>query len=475
MGWPIPLLSEGPPARKPSLWIIGTAVLGILMVGIALVLVAWTIFHKDTAGIPFWICLIGLPLLACAAFIALVLQFYGMADFRARCWAAFSERIRLGWQRWARNNVVLKAAATLTSTSALAEKIAGLEGSAPRNKTEVLELKDIESGIFASRTQAVFRHLLDELRPEILDASAQGTIRVVVWAGASADHEAVEKIARAAWNSLELPLCGIFSVSSEADWSFIGAQVLRRLTPHLVLCAQLHDNGDALKMFSESAVALMFDRSSARRQGAGPVVRLYRPMPASVITMRTDLSQLGEVGPFKLGQIRTAWNCGLGKAEGYALTRAVGDHGLVLDGGTNGLVNVSECIGPIGPIIPWLSLGLAAELVRYSQGPQLLAIQQGKDVQLAIAAADSPVPVPRTNLAMAADLRGAGLFVCVVPWFALLLGVLFGSADLFLWVVSGAAAAALCVPVLMLLHPVLVRFRAVRAVLSAGGRMPVRG
>jgi len=445
------------------------------MVCAVLVVISWPILHGKTTGLPFWLCLGGLPFLACTGFLAFVLQFHAMAVFYTRCWNQTGRTANIAWQRWSRRHVVLRATSTLTPTTELAEKIAGLAGSAPQNRTEVLKLKGFDSDLSASRTQMVFERLLDDLKADIRAAATGAAMHVMTWAGEGANPDDISRMARAAWKSLDLPLCAVFSARAQIEWSSVGQHALRRSTPLLILCAQLHENGDALAAFSESAVALLFDQTPARQRGNQPVVRVYRPMPTSIVTMRADLEQFGEVGPFRLGQIRTAWNCALGKAEGFALVKAVADAGLVLDGAGSGTVSLSGCIGPAGPVCPWLSLGLAAELVRYGQGPQLLAIAQGRDVELTVAAAGPPVPVPQSGHAAGADLRGAALLVCVAPWLVVLIGVLFETADLFPWIVAGVFAAGAFAVLFMLAHPLLVRARAARDVLAAGGRMPARG
>lgn len=475
MGWPIPHLSGAPDVVRPSPWFIGVAAVGIVFVCAVLVVVLWPALHGNATGTPFWLCLAGVPLLACAAFLGLVMQIYGMAVLRGRCWNVITNRMNIAWQRWSRRHVVLKAASTLTPTGELAEKIAGLAGSVPQNKTEVLLLEGFDSDFDVSRTEAVFRRLLGDLRTAINAAASNGTMRVMVWSAEDAHRESVDAMARAAWRSLDLALYATFASPSHIEWPSIGQRVLRGSTPLLILCAQLHDNGEVFKAFSESAVALLFDRPTVREHSNRPVVRLYRPMPTSVVTMRDDLRQLAEFGPFRLGQLRTAWNGGLGKAEGYTLATAVGDSGLVLQGGTAGIVSLSDHIGPVGPISPWLSLGLAAELVRYGQGAQLLAIQQGERAELAIAAADPPIPVSQGSEAIGADLRGAGLLVCISPWFPVLIGIMIGSADLFPWFVFGVVAAGVLALLFMLLQPLLVRSRAARDLLAAGGRMPTQG
>ncbi|MET3449612.1 hypothetical protein [Ralstonia sp. 1138] len=472
MGWPVPQRIEAPAVQKPSAWFVGLVCGGLLVVTAALVVFVWPSIHGQATGWQFWLCLLGLPTLVCAVFLGLFLHFHEMAVFRSACIALYSLLVMLVWQRWSRRYVVVVAAATLTSEDSLAEKIAGLAGSAPQNKMVVTKLEEFEGELDGNRVELVLARLLENLSSAINALGADCSLNVQVWTGGTQDPAAFDASMRTLWEKLALLPHPKFAATETLSWSMVEQHALNQAAPLLVLCVQLHDADEALAQFSESAAGLLFDAASTPQRGGRPAVRLFRSQPVSIGSMRADLVQLGEVGAVALKQVRIAWNCGLGKAEGYELSQAIADSGLVLKGGATGMVSLSDCIGPTGPISPWVSLGLATELSRYGQEAQLLAVQEANQVTLAVIATAARESVPDKASMPSVDLRGAALLVCSVPWLSGLLAALLKSADLFPWMIASLVVAGLFALLTMLVHPLTVRISAEREVMDVGARLP---
>ncbi|WP_143134678.1 hypothetical protein [Burkholderia ubonensis] len=473
VAWPVPTLKHVQHAIKPPVWLAGMGCVFVLSVAAALVVLVWPAKHGSAAGGPFWVCLAGLPIAACLAFSGLLLHLYGMAVYRRDCSNTSIESMSATWQKWARRSVVVKGSSTLTAEDNLAEKIVGLEGAAPQNKTLITELKKFEGGFQRSRTELVFARLLEDLRSAIGALVPGKPLRIVVWTGADAEFPAIEDDIRTLWTVLGLKRHPMVEGVGTISWSLIEQHVVARREPLLIIGAQLHDVGGPLKQYSESGVALLFDVARSEKPSATPIVRLFRSMPTSIESVAEDIEQLGRVGPIPLERLRTAWNGGLGKAEGHALSRAIGDSGLILKGGANGIVNLSECIGPAGPISPWLSLGLAAELIRYGQGSQLLAVPTDDGIELAVASTKSRLSPVNSIAAPTLDLRGAGMLVCAAPCFGTLVAIMLNASDVFPWIMANIAGAGILAMVSMFVHPLLIRSLANRDVVDAGGRLPM--
>ncbi|KXV04153.1 hypothetical protein CR51_14390 [Caballeronia megalochromosomata] len=472
MSWPVLKFEELPAPQKPSPWLVAVCSIGVMFAAAVVIFVSWPKLHEQSGGIEFWLCLVGIPLMLGLALWCAILHFAGMAAFGVDCLAYYTDAVLLAWQRWGRQYAVLGGFSVLLVEDALAEKIAGLSEAAPRNKSEVRRLEEIAEDFKSTRTEQVLERLLRGSKDAVLSSGIDDTLRIIASTGEHTDAGEIEQSILKQWDALNLRIPVTVEPVSEISWPVIERSVIDERTPVLLLSVQLHDNGDEFARFTESAVALLFQPNLPQLDSGAPVVRIYRSMPASTASMLTDFQQLGESGAVPLARIRTGWNCNLGKADGYALSRAVGDCGLVLEGGTSGMVNVSDSIGPVGPISPWISLALAAELVQYGQGPQLLASQEGKQARLYITCADEPASSLRMGVPPLSASHTSVFLVGLLPIFTILFGVLFKAADLFPWVAAGVAGAMILALALRLLHPGLVQMRAMKEVEALGGRLP---
>ncbi|WP_250500267.1 hypothetical protein [Caballeronia sp. GAWG1-5s-s] len=472
MGWPIPKFEELPVSKGPSVWLLGVASIGLILVTTSIVFFSWPKHHEHSGDMEFWLCLLGVPSTISSAFLCAVWHRASMTAFGTSCFKYYASAVLLVWQRWTRQYVVLSGFSILLVEEAMAEKIAGLSGTAPQNKTDVRRLEGIVDDFRSNRAERITERLLRELKDTLVSSSIEGTLRIVAWAGSAIDAELTEITLRKQWDRLDLSIRASVEVVSEISWQTIERSVIDERSHVLLLCIQLHDDGGYLAQFTESAVAHLFQPSLPRLDSGVPVVRIYRAMPVSTASMCADFQQLGESGAIPLADIRSGWHCNLGKAEGYALSRAVGDSGLVLEGGTSGMVSVCDCIGPVGPINPWVSLALAAELVQYGQGAQLLACQEGRQAFLLVASANEATSPRRMDPPPPSASHASVVLVSICPIFAVLLGVFFKAPDFFPWLAAGVAGAVMCALALRLFHPGMVRIRTVSEIEAQGGRLP---
>jgi hypothetical protein len=475
MGWPVPSVPDGQEPSPPSPWFIVALCVVCLVVGTALTLLLWPTARGTAGNFRFWTCLAGLPAVVAVILVAALFHLYGMQKLYRDCWDDCCKALDRAWRAWARRHVALTAFSTLTPESDLAERIAGLAGEAPKNKTKVLTLEGFDSDFRANRIESVLNHLIERLKPALDELRAEQTVRALVLTGSQAEGEAIRTMTEGLWRRLDIRPHIEVTPIAELRWTTIEDYAVRERTPLLILCAQLHDAGAHLQQFTEAATGLLLEHAVRRTRDGLPAVRIFRSIPTAIESFKADLAQLGEMGPVELAKLRIGWSCGLGKAERYALEEALVSGRIVLKGGSKGITQLDDCIGPTGPINPWLSLGLAAELVQYGQGAQLLAVQDGNRVRMAVADALTPTVTEARGGDRTRDLRGAATLICAAPWIAILLAVIFRPVDTFPWIMAGIASAVLLTLLLLLLHPVMVESRAARDVEAAGGRLPVDG
>jgi hypothetical protein len=270
MGWPIPQLEKTSHPAKPSPWLVVAVAMGGLMIGDVLILLLWPASRGKTAGLSFWLCLIGLPIATSVGCVGIVYHFHGIRVLYCDARNLLGQAIHSAWQRWAHRHAVLSAFSTLTPEASLAERISGLAGTAPQNKSRVLRLEGFDGDYHADRTEVVLKHLLDDIKPRLNALGTDQTLQVSVWVGAEANLDSVNASATVIWESLALRPHARIEAVQRIEWSMIDRQVLTLGAPLLILCAQLHDGGGELAKFTESASALLFE--PPRRQTSCRVV-----------------------------------------------------------------------------------------------------------------------------------------------------------------------------------------------------------
>ncbi|WP_322028900.1 hypothetical protein [Paraburkholderia sp. J76] len=471
MGWPIPRIPVVREAKAPSVWLIAGLCVVCYFVAAILTLLLWPSASGTARNPRFWACIAGAPTVAVILLVMTIFHWHWMDVLYRTFWNVLARAIDLAWRRWARLNVAITAFSTLAPESELAEKIAGLAGNAPQNKTEVRTLQGFEADLHTSRTEIVLARLLDDLKPTLDQLGSRQILRVVVWAGKCDEPSGLGDALARRWRSTSILPHAQVEVVSEVSWSSVERYV-RQGGALLLLCAQLHDAGEEAPQYTEIAVGLLFEPvTSARRPGISPV-RLFRSMPTAIESLGADLRQFGGAGAIELAKFRMGWSCGLGKPEKYALAQAITDCGLALKGGANGLISLDDCIGPVGPFSPWISLALVTELAGYGQGAQLLALQEGNTLRLAAAAlTESSVPLEAPGEA-SRNLGAGAVLVCLSLWIALLLAVLVRPANTFVWILGGIGVAILLAILLLFIHPWIVQTRVERDIKDAGGHLP---
>lgn len=472
MGWPVPHLPEEQQTKPISAWLIVGLCAFCLFVGVILTLLLWPSASGTARDPRFWACLFGFPAAASIALIALAFHLHSMETFYSGLWSVARRAIDVAWCRWARESLAIAAFVTVTPEVELAERIAGLSGDAPRNKNKVLKLEDVKADFKSSRTEVALSHMVKDLKPRLDILGSRQTLRVLVWTGGGTEPTGLVEAVKALWKEYSILPHGQIEFVSELVLSGVERYVRQQRSPLLLLCAQLQDTGEDTQQFTEAAVGLLFEPVNIVRRSDVAPVRLYRSMPAAIESLGADLRQLGKVGAIELPRLRMGWGCGLGNAEKYALMQAITDCGLALKGGANGLISLDDCIGPAGPISPWVSLALIAELAQYGQGAQLFALQDGGKLRLGVAALGDATPSLEPGGAASRQLGAASILVCLAPWVALLTTVVMRPAKTFAWVMTGIGIAGALALVLLLLHPLSVRARVDRDIEEAGGRLP---
>ncbi len=472
MGWPIPRIPVVREAKAPSVWLVVGLCAVCFLVGAILTLLLWPSASSTAQNPRFWACIVGAPTVAAILLVMTIFHWHWMDVLYRTFWNVMTRAIDLAWRRWARANVAITAFATLSPEGDLAEKIAGLAGNAPQNKIEVQTLQGFEADLHASRTEIVLARLLEDLKPTLDQLGSRQTLRVLVWSGKSGEPHGLGEAVSRRWRSTSILPHAQVEVVPEVSWPGVERYVRQQRGALVLLCAQLHDAGDEAHQYSETAVGLLFEPvKSVRRPGIAPV-RLFRSMPTAIESLGADLRQFGDAGAVELARFRMGWSCGLGKPEKYALTQAITDCGLALKGGANGLISLDDCIGPVGPISPWISLALVSELAGYGQGAQLIALQEGNTLRLAAAALTESSAALESPGEATRNLGAGAVLVCLSPWIALLLAVLVHPANTFVWILGGIGVAIFLAILLLFIHPLIVQTRVERDIKDAGGRLP---
>lgn len=148
----------------------------------------------------------------------------------------------------------------------------------------------------------------------------------------------------------------------------------------LIIIIDMHET-DALSKTMENATALLLTNRHIKVDGE-KTVYLFRPL--------FDVTDAEDTLPvyFKTRQVkepRTLWYTGLSRSLKYPLMKVLDDNKLAAD-----RLNLEGSFGDTTEGYRWLGLALAADAVRYAQGPQCVATST--DNKLSIVALSSQLP-----------------------------------------------------------------------------------
>lgn len=389
--WTIPNVGEYQYGKPPSIWWSVLAIVVIQTAGMLIAVLNWE-QGKPVMSELFFERAVLLPLLVSGAVCGVIYAGYEEWIERVDWWNFLCRRERAAWRQWAQAHMAIVNSIALTPEPELAERLLGLEGSAPMNPGKILSLPVTESSAEVSRLGRVLEQLVTPFAVSLARYAPTRAVDVILQ---SADKEDLTEL-RAVWKKLNLPDLVQFG------WVPFGAKQTNietwfdeagKADFRLLLACQLHAEGTE-PAWSEAAVAMLLASPRAVESVKGklrPQARLFRPiaMPSDSVADALETLLASEQTP--RGRIRHVWLSDLPPQSRHAALGAVKDAGLELP-----THDVDRAIGKPGPVSGLLLQALAAQMVAHGQGAQLVASPSAQQVRLNLVGAQC-APVPRVE------------------------------------------------------------------------------
>lgn len=387
--WTIPNVAEYQYGKPPSIWWAVLAVLVIQVAGIVIAILDWD-QSKPVISEPFFVRALLLPLLLSGAVCAVIYSSYENWILRVDWWNFLCRSERAAWRLWTQEHVAILGSVAVTPEPELAERLLGLEGSAPMNPGKILPLPETEAPAGVSRLGLILERLITPLTATLSGMARSGSVEIVLQSGDQQDMT----VLRAVWQKLNLPGLVQFRWVPHAGTANHIETWFADAWPcdfRLLLGCQLHEEGMD-PPWSEAAVALLLTSSDVLRRFEGklrPQARLLRPiaMPSDSMVEAVETLLAAEQTP--RGRIRHLWLTDLPREGRHATRGAVKEAGLEL-----AVHDIDDAIGKPGPANGLLVQALAAQMVAHGQGAQLVASPDARSVRLNLVASQF-APVPR--------------------------------------------------------------------------------
>ncbi|MFP3565145.1 hypothetical protein [Paraburkholderia sp. SIMBA_030] len=410
--WLIPELAEQAELPPPPIWQYGALYLLIELVGAGLVVLAWP-KGQATMTPAFWIAIVGLPALLWGAASGAVYWRYE-EDRNQRAWWNLLGRVRsFRWRNWAHARVAIVSSVVLTPEKGLAERMLGLEGSAPTNPDKTLSLDQFGTSHGRNRLEEVFAGLLTPLRNDIDKLARTNDVEVVLHVGSADCSRDLVRV----WKRLEFRgTPAVKWLAADMEWPLAERWFSEPMPScRIVLACQLRGEGES--EFSEVAVGLVLANPSAleaRRSGVKPQAVIFRPIVAEADDIAQSLTTLLRAEQAAASKIRHVWVSDLEKICARRTDAAVRE--AKLDVSSH---DVDRALGKPGSANPWLLQAAAAEAAQYGQGAQLVATGFRNGVALNIVAhgtEPSDAPPQGTN-----DVVSIGWLIAMTSLFVFIL------------------------------------------------------
>lgn len=426
--WKMLNAQEQEPGKPPSIWWYAVGFVVMLIVGIAIGVSTWDEAGRAITG-GFLIPALVLPLLIWGAFCGVVYSFHEFETERVDYWNFLCRLALATWQESARRHIAVIDSAALTPEPELAERMLGLEGSAPMNPGKTMALPEMEVPTGASRLGLIIEQLIRPLAGRISQITRTNTFEVLLQ---SADEHDLYEL-QAAWKNLNLPnhaCIGWIPLDAKQTKIEHWFDDERQCDFKLVIACQLHA-GQHEPSCSEAAVALLLASGNTVKKSSTnlkPQARLFRPIstpPASVLDALETLLAAEQTPRPRIGHL---WLSGLPRQGHHATTAAVKATGL--DVSTH---DIDHAIGQAGPMNALLLLALAAQMVEHGQGAQLVASPCGEGVLMNLVGTQT-VPVPRVEGGYVRLLNSSACIAMACCFAAVMLGLeTLGASAWWFW------------------------------------------
>ncbi|MBN3830690.1 hypothetical protein [Burkholderia sp. Ac-20344] len=389
--WTIPNVDEYPNRKPPSIWWCVLAIVVIQMAGILIAALTWE-QGKPVMSEEFFARALLLPMLVSGVMCGVIYVGYEEWIERADWWNFLCRNERAMWRQWAQAHVAIVDSIALTPELELAERLMGLEGSAPMNPDKILALPETACSAGESRLARVLERLAAPFATCLARLAPRRGVEVILQ---SADEDDLKEL-RAVWRRLNLPdlvqfrwvAYGATQTNIDTWFDHGGTTDFR-----LLLACQLHTEG-VEPVWSEAAVGMLLVSPRVAREIGGkfrPQARLFRSIATPSDSVVDALETLLAAEQTPRARIRNVWLSDLPRQSRHATLGAI--EALELGFAAH---DVDRAMGKPGPVNGLLLQALAARMVAHGQGAQLVASPSARQVRLNLVGVQR-APVPRVE------------------------------------------------------------------------------
>ncbi|SAL60732.1 hypothetical protein [Caballeronia humi] len=448
LSWKTPDIPEREHGKPPSIWLSVVAFIVTLAAGIVLMVLTWEP-GKSTISGPFFVQLLILLLIWGTA-CALIYVSYEIWIDEVDRWNYLCKLSRAHWRYWAQAHLSMVGSIALTPEAELAERLLGLEGSAPVNLGKALALPAAAAATEQSRIEFVLEQLMTPFAGYLSRFAGVHTFHIVLQSGSEQDESEL----RAVLQKLKLrnlDLVKVLRTEPETEQAMFEQWLSGKSMPDfcLLLGCQLHEEGKE-PSWSEAAVGILFASAAMLTRYADKLklqARLFRPISSASDSVNDSLNTLLAAVQTPTERIKHLWLSRLPRQAHHATLAALKDAGLELPAH-----DVDRAIGKPGPVNSLLLQALAAEMVQHGQGTQLVALPDSEGVMLNLVGVQAalipkvePAYFGRLSLSVSVGAScsfvallflldavgaGSGWFWCVLVGFVLLIPIQFGVSIL---------------------------------------------
>jgi hypothetical protein len=414
--WTIPSTAEVVREEPPTVWVPVVALFTITIAGIILTIINWTpgktIFVAEFFG---WaLCM---PILISGVFCGFWYLPYDDWSDRAEQITYLIRDRYAHWRLWTQARLPLIASAMLTPEVDLAERMLGLDGTPPANAGETLALS--ESGLGdPARIERILEKLLEPMVPQLRQLDGSEAVRVVLQSTDPVQLETLHQVLKRMemrWlhpsNLTHTNEAGNEGALIE-EWIDLRSKIdyygryTRGFEAGLVVALQLHAPQiapDIKPVCTEAAVALLFTSTDLlRKYNFKTQVAVFRPAVTGLTDLSTRMEALHNAAPVPMGKLRHAWMGGHSKLARHNINGMMQERAREAQESEKGEKNavamhdLDRALGLPGPASAWLMQALAAQMVTYGQGPQLVMAPAQTGVMLNLLSAErSSIALPK--------------------------------------------------------------------------------
>ncbi|ELW1647680.1 hypothetical protein KI694_00120 [Enterobacter oligotrophicus] len=382
------------------LLVTGTVMLVVIIICIGIQAVVWP--ENKHVDLSFFLRPVVFPFFLMLALINFVLIFENTVRhyYETRI---YNEKVReYGLKQYAQMRLFLAGWSTLSTLDEPALNMLKLEGEFPLAPKTPLTIP-LEETFELTRNQQIFNQLLTPLVDK-LKASCNG-FKACLWVRGG--NESCSEELKYSLEKLNIPATEISYLAECPGYTLLNEWMRNDyVIKRLLIIIDMHEEDKPSKSM-ENATALLLTNSYGKVEGE-KTIYIFRPI--------TDITDPEETIPvyLKTEQVKepkTLWYTGLTKSQKYPLLKILDDWKMA--------ANRLELEGSFGSSTEgyrWFALALAADGVKYAQGPQFIAAST--DNKLSLVALSSKIPkalITKINTNYRSPWEAGGMFgVCTM-------------------------------------------------------------